>query len=1132
MCFLYHNDIIMNIHTHTTIKKQKHQYLFKLFWSFAFIKTIILLVWLVSIAYVYNTTFAANPDDGFIISEYLEWSSYNKAIELYNGSNSDIDLSQYKLNLYANGIASPYKSLTLNGTLNQWDTYIVAHPNSDSTIIDIANITNNIVINFNGDDAISLSRLNASHVDVFWQIGFRPSTSWSSNGVSTADQTLVRKANVIKWDNNGLDLFDPSIERMWFPKDTFDYLWTHIMNTDTIKPIATIDFIHWQISPTLSLTGKFLVTFSEPINLDTFTCDDIDLTLWTAPWQTCISIREIAPDNYTTFEVTIVAENDWTIVIDIPNGVLSDLNGNTNDTTILTNNSITIDRSSLRMSPWDIIIVTTNANPDFFEFLANKEIGAWTVLYFTDNSRNENKTWRTWEWTIVFTATHTIARGTIISIQWAQTSSPSLIQNGLGTVTRTGTFDLAVNGDNILVYQWNTYDTSYPMFIHGFWFWPNPRVRTNSANNSFLPEALTLWINAINYSIGHRNTQYSCYNTAMLSDTFISDIHNPTYRNGNNTTNWNYSPISCVFDATKPEVSIDLADGQNNPTSWSMIKFLATFSEAINTWSFDCSDVHINGTAEGKTCVGITEITPNNWTRFEITTSVSGNWFILINIEPNKITDIAGNPNNSAAIIYNNVVVNITPPYLSEITPISTPSSNITPSYTFHSNEGWNISYSWFCSSTTTRANPWNNTIVLDTLEEWTYTDCTITVIDDLWNISDPLSISAFTIDLSIPLVIETIRIPNITNLTTPEYTFTTDEEWGTIVYGGDCSSSIVTSIAWNNTITFDTLSEWEHNNCVISIIDWAGNIGTLNVSSFTIDTIAPSVYEVTPIITPSTNQTPEYVFSSNESWIISYGWTCSSETNTAIVWHNYIVMDILNIWTYDNCTITITDNAWNISNDLLITEFTIEKSSEVTEIENNKGWWTSTTLFKDDCPHGDLSPSYYDGTCEAVFNEEIIDTPVHGSAPIFNYEKKINRKTLAKFIVFFATEVMHIKPNIEKSCIFHDTKNETQDDQSIIQQACQLNIMWVQQNGITSAEEFRPKALVTRNEFITTISRLLFNEKNNITLSSSLDFYNKHILALENINLLQDIPEKITQHTILNIFKIIYKNPNFVTKK
>jgi hypothetical protein len=44
--------------------------------------------------------------------------------------------------------------------------------------------------------------------------------------------------------------------------------------------------------------------------------------------------------------------------------------------------------------------------------------------------------------------------------------------------------------------------------------------------------------------------------------------------------------------------------------------------------------------------------------------------------------------------------------------------------------------------------------------------------------------------------------------------------------------------------------------------------------------------------------------------------------------------------------------------------------------------------------------------------------------------------------LVFFAQEVLDIEPNMEKSCVFIDIKNETNDDQLIIQQACQLDLM------------------------------------------------------------------------------------------
>ncbi|HMS91689.1 MAG TPA: hypothetical protein PKC87_05690, partial [Candidatus Absconditabacterales bacterium] len=124
------------------------------------------------------------------------------------------------------------------------------------------------------------------------------------------------------------------------------------------------------------------------------------------------------------------------------------------------------------------------------------------------------------------------------------------------------------------------------------------------------------------------------------------------------------------------------------------------------------------------------------------------------------------------------------------------------------------------------------------------------------------------------------------------------------------------------------------------------------------------------------------------------------------------------------------------------------------------------------------------------------------------------------------------LTPDTKKSCIFIDTKNETPHDQLIIQHSCQLDLMGLQQNGTTTLETFRPLTIITHEEFITTLSRLIFNNKNNISLSSSLNFYSNHALALQNIDLLQNIPANITQAVVVDILKTIYNNPNIIERE
>lgn len=69
------------------------------------------------------------------------------------------------------------------------------------------------------------------------------------------------------------------------------------------------------------------------------------------------------------------------------------------------------------------------------------------------------------------------------------------------------------------------------------------------------------------------------------------------------------------------------------------------------------------------------------------------------------------------------------PPTLTEVTPVTTPTFDTTPTYVFHSTEAGTISYAGGCTSPTTAAVVGDNTITFDSLSVGTY-DCTITVTD------------------------------------------------------------------------------------------------------------------------------------------------------------------------------------------------------------------------------------------------------------------------------------------------------------------------------------------------------------------------------------------------------------------
>ena len=86
-------------------------------------------------------------------------------------------------------------------------------------------------------------------------------------------------------------------------------------------------------------------------------------------------------------------------------------------------------------------------------------------------------------------------------------------------------------------------------------------------------------------------------------------------------------------------------------------------------------------------------------------------------------------------------------PVLTEVYPVTTPTSDPSPNYTFSSTKAGTITYGGSCSSGTTSATSGRNTITFTTLSAGTYSDCTIIVTDSDGNASNTLAITTFVVD-------------------------------------------------------------------------------------------------------------------------------------------------------------------------------------------------------------------------------------------------------------------------------------------------------------------------------------------------------------------------------------------------
>ncbi|MGA0818675.1 MAG: lamin tail domain-containing protein [Schleiferiaceae bacterium] len=157
------------------------------------------------------------------ISEYLEGSSNNKALEIYNPTSAPINLSAYSLKAYNNGGLAVSNSLQLpNKTLAAYDVYVVANPTANAAILAASDTTSTVTF-FNGDDAVVLFK-NADTLDIIGIVGNDPGTNWPVGTGATSEFTLVRKSAV----NQGqLNWTVGATEWDVYPQNTTSYLGSH-----------------------------------------------------------------------------------------------------------------------------------------------------------------------------------------------------------------------------------------------------------------------------------------------------------------------------------------------------------------------------------------------------------------------------------------------------------------------------------------------------------------------------------------------------------------------------------------------------------------------------------------------------------------------------------------------------------------------------------------------------------------------------------------------------------------------------------------------------------------------------------------------------------------------------------------
>ncbi|HNX00799.1 MAG TPA: lamin tail domain-containing protein [Candidatus Cloacimonadota bacterium] len=313
------------------------------------------------------------------ISEYVEGTSNQKAIEIFNGTGAPVDLSQYSLKKQTNGAGAFGNELVLSGTLANNDCYVIVVSSTTGTTlesqpyVDLA--TTSYAMAFNGNDCVALCK-NGALLDVVGVVD--QTANWGT------DMTLRRLATVYmprtiwdinEWEQLPVNNFDglgshtftggtndpiisiatPNGGEQWNVGSTYVIAWAHahfdgqvkIELMDGATPTTLVEAIDdtgswsWAIPTSLALGTNYKIKISSVTGTPTDMSDNTFSLIAAVPIIDCANLaalRAATADNTTIYRVTgeayitymrstrnqkYIEDNSGAVLVDDPNGVIT-----------------------------------------------------------------------------------------------------------------------------------------------------------------------------------------------------------------------------------------------------------------------------------------------------------------------------------------------------------------------------------------------------------------------------------------------------------------------------------------------------------------------------------------------------------------------------------------------------------------------------------------------------------------------------------------------------------------------------------------------------------------------------------------------------------------------------------------
>jgi hypothetical protein len=228
-------------------------------------------------------------------SEYIEGTSNNKALELFNGTSDTLVLANYRIAEAVNGGGWQYwHTFPAGAMLPPHTTWVIVANQVNLTMYDTANADEVLAfpstVHYNGNDARAIEVTHDGGatwtiIDIIGEPNVNPGVGWAVAGVNnaTADKTLIRKPDIFAGNTNwaavaGTDAV--SSEYVVHPVNYFANLGSHVYNAPATLSV-TYSWSNGATTPTITVSPTVTTTYTVTVTDAVTNCGSVDTVVVT-----------------------------------------------------------------------------------------------------------------------------------------------------------------------------------------------------------------------------------------------------------------------------------------------------------------------------------------------------------------------------------------------------------------------------------------------------------------------------------------------------------------------------------------------------------------------------------------------------------------------------------------------------------------------------------------------------------------------------------------------------------------------------------------------------------------------------------------------------------------------------------